>query len=260
MNEWSRSRRRNALIIVLAVLIVLVAVPLYFFLQVKPTCFDGKQNGDETGVDCGGSCTTLCTSESLPLVLKGDPQVLAVSTSTYEVVAYVQNPNPTGVVLHAPYTLNLYEASSAVPVQTITQSTYVPKGATFALFEGPFDLAGRRPTRATLSWDQNLTWVKDLSPAPNIDVSTDGVTSASSSPRLDASVKNDSLGPYTNIELVALVFDDTGTIAAASKTYVDSLDAGQSAPVTFTWPTAFSFLPASVTIIPVVLPDASYVR
>ncbi len=25
-----------------------------------PTCTDGVQNGDETGVDCGGSCTA-CT-------------------------------------------------------------------------------------------------------------------------------------------------------------------------------------------------------
>jgi len=25
-----------------------------------PTCFDGVQNGDETGVDCGGSCPDLC--------------------------------------------------------------------------------------------------------------------------------------------------------------------------------------------------------
>lgn len=26
----------------------------------KPCCSDGKMNGDETGVDCGGSCTTKC--------------------------------------------------------------------------------------------------------------------------------------------------------------------------------------------------------
>jgi len=26
-----------------------------------PTCSDGKQNGDETGIDCGGSCPNACT-------------------------------------------------------------------------------------------------------------------------------------------------------------------------------------------------------
>lgn len=29
----------------------------------SPTCFDGVQNGDETGIDCGGSCAP-CSSES----------------------------------------------------------------------------------------------------------------------------------------------------------------------------------------------------
>lgn len=38
-----------------------------------PTCNDGVQNGDETGVDCGGSCQTTC-----PPVSCDDPTALAV--------------------------------------------------------------------------------------------------------------------------------------------------------------------------------------
>ena len=38
-----------------------------------PTCSDGVQNGDETGVDCGGSCPTTC-----PPVSCDDPTDLAV--------------------------------------------------------------------------------------------------------------------------------------------------------------------------------------
>ncbi|EDP70587.1 Glucose/sorbosone dehydrogenase [Flavobacteriales bacterium ALC-1] len=33
-----------------------------------PTCFDGIQNGDETGVDCGGSCANACPCEGIDLV------------------------------------------------------------------------------------------------------------------------------------------------------------------------------------------------
>lgn len=29
-----------------------------------PTCFDGKQNGGETGIDCGGVCDSICPSGS----------------------------------------------------------------------------------------------------------------------------------------------------------------------------------------------------
>ena len=43
------------------------------FLQIietapTPTCFDGIQNGDETGVDCGGSCANACPCEGIDLV------------------------------------------------------------------------------------------------------------------------------------------------------------------------------------------------
>jgi hypothetical protein len=193
--------------------------------------------------------------------MKGDPQVLRVATSTYEAVVYVENPNATGVIAHAGFTISLYEASSTVPVKVVSDSVYVPKNQDFAIFEGPFDLASSTPARAVLSWDESsLDWVKDESAMPGIVVTQNGISNASSSPRLEASVKNASLAPYGSISLIALIFDDTGTIAAASKTYVDSLAPGESAPATFTWPSGFTFLPASVRIIPTVLPDASYVR
>ncbi len=245
----------------LLVLVIVIALPLYYFFQVQPTCFDTKQDGDETGVDCGGSCTTLCSSQSLPLIAKGDPRVLRVSTSTYEVVAYVQNPNAIGVVVHASYTFKLYEASSTIPVKTINASVYVPKNATFAVFEGPFDLGDKRPTRATFEWDlSSLDWTSDPDPTPDIFITNDGVKFSSTTPRIDAVVKNRSLQSVSNLYLVALVFDNTGTIAAASKTYIDDLASNMSVPVSLTWPGSFSFTPASVVIIPIVLPDASYIH
>lgn len=34
----------------------------------QPTCNDGIQNGDETGIDCGGSCNTVCPCEGTTVV------------------------------------------------------------------------------------------------------------------------------------------------------------------------------------------------
>ena len=39
---------------------------------VAPTCNDGIQNGDETGIDCGGSCPTQCLTQiNLPVTFEG---------------------------------------------------------------------------------------------------------------------------------------------------------------------------------------------
>lgn len=54
---------------------------------VVPTCSDGIQNGDETGVDCGGSCTACvvvsdCTPSGSPTDVSNLSELLAVSNGT----------------------------------------------------------------------------------------------------------------------------------------------------------------------------------
>ncbi len=83
MNDWSRMRKRLVLIILIVAIVVLIGVPLYFLFYKAPTCSDGLMNGDETGVDCGGSCQRLCTAESLPIVINGDPRVLTVAPNVF---------------------------------------------------------------------------------------------------------------------------------------------------------------------------------
>ncbi len=40
---------------------------------IAPTCNDGIQNGDETGIDCGGSCSNVCLSQiNLPVTFEGN--------------------------------------------------------------------------------------------------------------------------------------------------------------------------------------------
>ena len=98
MNQWSRNRKKIIFAIIVFVLVVLIGAPLFFLFYRAPTCSDKKQNGDETGVDCGGSCQLLCTAESLPLILKGDPRVLAVKDNAFEIVALIENSNTNGEI------------------------------------------------------------------------------------------------------------------------------------------------------------------
>src|SRR5258706_15176144 len=101
MNSWSRNRKRIIFGILALGVVVLVGLPIYFLFYRAPTCSDLKMNGDETGVDCGGSCQLLCSTQSLPLLMKGDPRVLMVATSTYEVVALVENANNSAEIYQA---------------------------------------------------------------------------------------------------------------------------------------------------------------
>lgn len=262
MNSWSRTRKRIILAIVLAAVIVLIGVPFFFLFYEEPTCFDKKLNGDETGVDCGGSCQLLCSAESLPLIIKGDPRVLSIATSTFEVVALFENPNADAEIYRGEYLVKIFDSSSAIPIKILEGSTFIPKGETFAIFEGPFNLeAGVVPTRAVLEWQkEGLVWRKNTEVKPELLVKDAIVSRATSTPRLTAVVENLSLGSVSNIDLIALISDEEGNIFAASKTFVDTLAVGEESPVVFTWPRPFSSRVAGVLILTRIFPDPSFIR
>lgn len=262
MNQWSRGRKRIILSIIIFVLVVVIGIPVYLLFYRAPNCLDGKQNGDETGIDCGGSCQLLCKAESLPIIIKGDPRILKIRDNAFEIVVLMENLNTDVDIYRAGYTLKIYGASSIIPLEEIEGETYVPKGSVFAIFEGPFEIKNNAiPTRATFEWKENtLLWQKNIKQIPEIIVQTSSLSREDTSPRLDANIKNASLENISNIDLIAFIYDEADNIFAASKTFIETLPAGESAPVVFTWPNPFDRKSLSARIIIRVFPDRSFIR
>lgn len=259
-NRWSTRRRSLIFLIVLGALVLIIAVPAYLATRSEPNCKNGFQDGDETGVDCGGSCTLLCTPEVLPMISRGDARLLRIATSTYEIVVLVENPNPNGVVKRAPYAFAVYSGTSRSPVKVFERETYVGRGSTFALFEGPFELPSSGPFRVVFEWGE-LVWEKSSEERSIIAAeSANLILSEGAPPRLEARLINRSQKSVSNIEAVALLSDSSGNIVAAGKTFVESLSAGAATPIIFSWPGAFEREAVSIRIIPRPLPDRSYIR
>ncbi len=260
MNEWSQHRKRIILSIILGSLVVLIGAPLFYFFYKPASCNDGKQNGEEKGIDCGGGCKLMCQVDYLPIILKGDPQVIRISTTTSAIVVHAENPNVNGEILRAGYTIKVYEASSTIPIKIIEGASFVPKSSIFAVFAGPLSFGESIPHRATFEWKKNtLIWnINDL-PIPDLNIQNKILFTQDNQPRLTAEIKNESLDPVTNIELTALIFDATGNIVGVSKTLVDFVDKGGVESVIFTWPTRFEKDPASEEILIKILPDKSYI-
>lgn len=262
MNQWSKTRKRIILFIVLSALILIVGLPGFLIFYKAPSCSDGRHNGDENGVDCGGSCQRVCAPESLPIIVDGDPRILKVSDQAYLVVALLENPNLDAEVKKARYILRLYGNESFNPVKTIEGETYIPRGGSLVLFEGPFTTdANIPPTRAVLEWVQSsLLWEKTNRPSINLSVADNNLTRTDSSPRLEVKVKNLSLERANNIELTALVSDESGSIFAASKTFITSLNSGDETQAVFIWPNPFTLNPVKIEVVTRLLPDQSYLR
>ena len=248
MNSWAKNRKRTILGLVLLCLIVFIGLPIFFLFYQKPTCSDGKQNGDELGIDCGGSCQRLCAVESLPLVVKGDPRILKIATSTYEVVALINNLNSNVEVASAHYKFKLFDGQSLASFKTIEGSEFIGPGETL-LFAGPFEMEAN-PIRATLEWEQSSIVFKKSVATGKVEVKNLILKGN----RVEADIKNPTLKSVSKIDLSAIIFDQDGNIFAAAKTFINRLKAGEETKAVFTWLAPFEGRPAEIKIISRILP------
>lgn len=58
-----------------------------------PTCFDGVQNQNETGIDCGGGCTRCEIAELVPLKHVGDIRMFSLDSGKVVLLAEILNSN-----------------------------------------------------------------------------------------------------------------------------------------------------------------------
>lgn len=261
MNPWAARRKGIIFFIFFLSLIVVIGIPSYFLFQSKPDCFNSKQDGNESGVDCGGSCTLLCTPETLPIIERGSARLLKIATSTYVTTILIENPNINGVVERAPYTFAVFKGVDRDPIAVFEGETYIGRGTTFALFEGPFALEESADYRAVFDWGENLVWEKSQDDVPLLSVEDiNRSLTLDSLPRLEATVVNDQDKDEFNIEVVAILSNSEGNTIASGKTFIDVLRAHESVPVVFSWPTQFVEEPVSIRVLPHVLPDKSYIR
>jgi hypothetical protein len=104
---------------------------------VTPTCTDGIQNGTETGVDCGGTCTACLTQINLPVNFEGSTTNYAVTDFGGNASSLVVDPtNTSNKVIKTIKTSTAQDwagttigtnlgFSSAVPFTTTNRKVYV---------------------------------------------------------------------------------------------------------------------------------------
>ncbi len=250
MFSWAKQRQLMYGSAVVLFFALVIGVPVYLmFFNNAPTCSDGKKNGSETGIDCGGQCVVACARDVLPqpIVLWARPFVVAQGLNN--LVAYIQNPNVNYVADPVEYLFRVYDKDNVLLGMRIGRIA-IPPTKSFPIFEQAFDSGFQKPVKAYFEFTEPLVWKKFSSVKPEFDVIDKRLRNASSSPRLDATLINKTIDTYRNVEVVALVYDTDGNAIAASRTIVDVLYGNSEAPLVFTWPLGFKADTSKIEIIP----------
>lgn len=249
----SWAKRRQTFIIGILVLIVFV-VAVYFFKPIiykAPSCIDGIQNRDETGIDCGGNfCTYLCSQQVQNPVIKIQPRPLLSVGGRTDVISYVDNTNPDAAVKNARYTIELYGQNNILVIKK-TGTVDLPSHTTVPIFV-PNILNGSRAVYGFITFDPtSFRWFKSTTTVPTLPISNIKISN-SDTPRITAIISNPTARSMYRVKVIIAVFSAEKNVIAASQTIVPVIPAQGSAPIVFTWSKPFTSTPAEEDVWPII--------
>jgi len=248
---WATKKRAIYLTGILIVLAIIVSIPVYFQLTKVPNCFDGKQNGSETGIDLGGSCDALNPFDLSNMLIHWSRPFKVVS-GVYDSVAYVENPNFKSGIPEIIYKFKLYDENNILIVEKYGK-TFVGPNEQFAIFEGGLKTGDRIPKRVFFEFAPDVDWQKIELPErdiPQLSVRNQEVTNLDIRPRLNATIVNNASFSVKDIDVVAILYGADDNAIAVSATTIEKIEQYGTKDISFTWQEPFSVTPVRIDVIP----------
>jgi hypothetical protein len=233
---WGLKRQAFYIFIFIVFFLVLGVLIAYPRINQAPTCFDTKQNGNETGIDCGGSCQLACISE-LDKISVIWARAFRVIPGRYNAVAYVENKNNNTAVYKIKYRFRFADENN-VYIGKREGETYIPPSGKFAVFEPAIGIGNSTPVFTTFEFTEEPVWVQVLQQEidqSKVFISDINLVDEDTSPKLSAKIKNSSLFIIPEVSIIAILYDKAGNAVSASRTYLDILKAGERTDLSFTW-------------------------
>jgi hypothetical protein len=248
--SWAARRRFYILAGIGAVVAAFVLILGFATFYQVPSCKDTKQNQGEQGVDCGGPCPYLCSmSVQAPVVEFVRP--VSPQAGRTDVIAYVDNQNPSAAVRGATYRIDLYGPDNVV-VATKTGTVDLPPKSKVPVYVPDFFSGNQTVAHAFLTFDDaSLKWETYNDTRTQLAVESPLLTNTDSAPRVTAVIDNSDVQPLYNVLTIVALFDAAGNAIGASQTVIPKIPAQGSATALFTWNGPFNGAVARIEVTPV---------
>ncbi len=233
---WAARRQLKYLSVFFGIILVILAIIIIPRLKTEPTCFDGKQNGDEEGIDCGGSCALICPGQAKePVILWS--RAFPVAGNVYNLIAFVENRNTDKAVYKVDYEFRVYNEKNRL-IGRKEGSTFIPPNQEFAIVETRFSSGLEKARSVTFDFASPLIWYKkeptlQLMPFKIRDAYLEEGDNGAS---LSFYVVNESPQPMPPFSVIGLLKDINDNVINGSISQREGLAGGQTMSVVLTWP------------------------
>lgn len=247
--SWGTERRNSIIFIFFVIVLAIFAYVLYDALYEPPNCFDKKWNGDEVGIDCGGSCELLCESQVLNPIIRFT-RLFEVAPGVYNVLAYLENPNPTGGVEKVSYRFKIFDDKNVLLQERRGTVVIYPKSI-IPVLESSLAVGKLEATRVAFEFSEPLIWKKQELVESTILIQDEEISNIDDEPRIRAIVKNTGLVALKDVKIVAIVYDQNDNAIASSRTLFETMPPNTDLEAFFAWSQPFSSEPFRFELIPI---------
>lgn len=224
------------LIIIFIVLSILASIGfLIYWKNFRPTCFDGKQNGREEGIDCGGPCIKVCKEEFVFEKIEIKELEFVEEGGKYDVVARLHNPNPGHGLEKLDYKFILYNNEEEVGSRQ--GETYILPSEEKYVVEAGLEI-NARPLRVELELKEGEPQ-KFSETYPKLEVVNERHSYPEESGKYFQTrfqIVNRSTYDFEVIDLTVVVRSEDGEIIALNKGYINSMVPQGVRDHEFFWP------------------------
>jgi len=247
--SWGTRRRNSIVFIIFIIILIPIAILAFNFFYKPVSCFDGIYNGIETGIDCGGGCSLLCNNAVIEPIVSWK-RFFEVTPGVYNVIAYVENPNPEASVQKIPYIFRLYDAEGVL-LQERKGSTEIGPKERLPIVENSIFTNKLAPSRVAFEFTEEFVFEKGDPQEQVIAIKNEELINEETAPRVQATLQNIDILEVKNISAIVIVYDINGNAIASSSTVIESLRRDQAVPIIFTWPQPFKNKVSRIEIIPI---------
>ncbi len=248
--NWATKRK---IIYAVSFFIFLTAVFVYEARNIlfpSPTCFDQKQNGFETGIDCGGVCSLRCTNQINKISVTW-ARAIKTGASTYDLVAMFTNKNLNSSPNKSDYLFTIYNKKGNM-LDQIKGNTVVPVNSDFPVIIQNVPLKDFPYQVVATASSGNFYLTNELPSDPTIKVLGTNFEKGDIS-RLYANIQNTKLVVLNNVPFRAVLFDENRNTIAVGETIIDRLDKEEQKQIVFTWHNSFP-PPTFIRVYPIMDP------
>ncbi len=247
--SWAARRQFKYLLGIFGVFALIITWIIYPIIFKNPTCFDNKKNGNETGIDCGGSCSKICSDQTASPVVVWN-RAFSVTGNIYNLVAYVENPNKGAAIAKVNYEFRIYGTNNKLIGRRLG-STYIPPDKEFIVFEPRFNSGQSKIRSISFEFIPPFIWQKKKPTLNTLPIKVNNIVYNSdiNSSSLSAQVENDSIYDIPAFNVVAILYDNDNNAINVSNTWKKGLASNNSLLVTFTWPEVLSKIPVKRDVL-----------